>query len=253
MTLILRLIANVLLPVLFFSVSYVVLYRLGTGLLEEMSLQAIIIGLSTLLAALPPITFGFIIRSQLKDGFALLKNGDVVLLKEITLTQVLGNRITAWKLFQQHLDTEVCLQGKNELVYVQLGMDFKIPATERGKQFVKHLKNNMIIFEAWVQRAIFIASSMDRELAHGLANNALMNEEDELVLRSKFLSALEVQPLKSIELPVNTSGLSVNRKVRVKKKIAPVASPVRTTAQQLEDDLSLDGDLLNELGLNEPG
>jgi hypothetical protein len=246
MTLLSRLIANALLPLFLLCGGYLLLYQLGEGLLGEMSLQASAIGLSALLAALPPIAFNFIIRSQLKEGFALLKNGKVVLPNEITLTHVLGNQITAWKLFKQHLDTEVCLQGKNELVYVQLGLDFQIPANERGKRFIKHFKNNMTVFEVWVQRAIFLASMMDRELAHSLANHIMMNEEDERTLRSKFLSALEMQPLKSIELPVNTAGLSVNPKVRVRKKI----TPVQPSALHLEDDLGLDDDLLNQLGLN---
>lgn len=250
MTLRSRLIANLLLPLLLFCGSYLLLYRLGEGLLEEIALQTSAIGISLLLAVLPPLAFNFIIRSQIKNGFALMQNGKIVIPGEITLAEILGNQITAWKLFKQHLDTEVCLQGKGELVYVKLGLSFQIPANEQGKRFVKHFKTNITIFEAWVQRAIFISSAMDRELAHSLARGALMNEEDEQTLRSKFLSALEAHPLKSVELPVNSAGLTVNRKVRVVSKIAPVTASALDSDQQLEDSLSLDSALLEELGLN---
>lgn len=213
-----RLIANILLPLLFFCCGYVLLYRLGEGLLEETLLQSIAIGLSALLAILPPLAFGSIIRSQVKEGFALLKNGNIVTLGEITITDVLGEQITAWKLFQQQLKTEACLQGEKELVYVQLVLDFHIPNNQSGKEFVKNYKNNMIFFDAWIQRTIFLASIQNRELAHSLASGAMMNEEDERVLRRKFLSALKSQPLNGIELPTDISGISVNRQVRVKQQ-----------------------------------
>jgi hypothetical protein len=245
-----RLIVNLLLPLLLFCGSYLLLYQLGEGLLEEMLLQGTAIGISALLAALPPLAFRFIIHSQIKDGFALMKSGRIVIPGEITLSEILGDQVTAWKLFQQHLDTEVCLQGKGELVYVQLGLDFTIPATEQGKKFVRHFKTNRTVFEAWVQRAIYLSSAMDRELAHSLARGALMNEEDEQTLRSKFLSALEAHPLRSVELPVDTAGLNVYRKVRVIQKVAPVTASSRSEDQQLDDDLSFDSALLEELGLH---
>ena len=250
MTRLSRIIANALLPLLFFSCSYLLLYHLGEGLLEELLLQFVAIGLSTLLAALPPIAFYFLIRSQIKEGFALLTNKRVVLPSEITLGMVLGNRITAWKAFQHRLDTEVCLQGEGVLVYVQLGLNFRIPASDNGKRFIKHFKNNFTVFEAWVQRAIFLASGYDREQTHSLASGALMNEEDERTLCSKFLSALEMQPLKSVELPVDTSGLTINRKVRVKKTGSTIANKLQPSEQQLDDDLTIDDALLSQLGLN---
>lgn len=250
MTLQSRLSAYILLPLLLFCGSYLLLYQLGEGLLEEMALQATAIGLSALLALLPPIAFGFIIRSQIKNGFALMRSGRIVIPGEITLAEILSDQVTAWKLFQQHLNTEVCLQGESELVYVQLGLGFTIPATEQGKKFVRHFKTNRTVFEAWVQRAIYLSSAMDRELAHSLASGALMNEEDEQTLRSKFLSALEAHPLRSVELPVDTAGLSVNRKVRVVRKVTPATASNRSEEQQLEDDLSFDTSLLEELGLH---
>lgn len=247
-----RLIAYLLLPLLFFSVSYLLLYTLGSGLLDEVLLYTTSIGLSLLLAVLPPLAFHFIISSQLKEGFALLKSGKVVLPDEITLTDVLGHQISAWKLFQQHLDTEVCLQGDGELIYVQLGLDFTIPASKRGKEFVKHYKTNMTVFEAWVQRTIFLTSSMDRELVDSLASNALMNEEDEMTLRSKFLSALEMQPLRSVELPVSTAGLQVNRKIRKRQQHTGGTIKTNTQSHELEEDLSIDTELLKQLSTDSP-
>ena len=250
MTRLSRIIANALLPLLFFSCSYLLLYHLGEGLLDEILLQGVSIGISTLLAVLSPAAFHFLIRSQIQEGFALLSDSTVVLPNEITLDMVLGNRITAWRPFQHHLNTEVCLQGEGELVYVQLGLDFRIPANEHGKRFIKHFKNNITVFEAWVQRAIFLASAYDRELTHSFASGALMNEEDEAALRSKFLSAMETQPLRSVELPVDTSDLTISRKVRVRKKQATINVTSQASEQELDEDLSLDDTLLSELGFN---
>lgn len=243
MTVVSRLIINVLLPLLLLSGGYLLLYGLGQGIISEAPLQTLSIGLSALIAALPPLAFRLIVRNQIKRGFALLKSGKVVLPNEITLFDVLGDRITAWKLFQQHLNTEACLQGEGMMIYVQLGLDFYIPANERGKQFIKHYKTNMTIFEAWVQRAIFLASLQDRELVHILPDEVLLNEDDEQVLRSKFLSALEDQPLESLILPIDTSAITVNRQVRT----IPI---IRNDSNQpIEENLDLDQKLLHELGL----
>lgn len=246
----LRFITNILLPVLLFGGGYLLFHWLGSGVLDEFDLQVMATGLAAILATLPPVAFNYVIHSQVREGFALLKGGQIATPNEITLSDVLTHRITAWIPFQQHLDTETCLQGKGELVYVQLGLNFQIPATEDGKRFVRHFKHNRIIFEAWVQRAIYLSSAMDCELAHSLASGALMNEEDEQTLRSKFLSALEAHPLRSVELPVNASGLHVNRKVRVIHKAPPVTASGRSEEQQLDDDLSFDTSLLEELGLH---
>lgn len=248
MTLLSRLIANLLLPLLFFCGGYLLLYQLGENLISKQLLQPIAITIALLLASIPAVAFAFLIRSQLKPGFALLKNGNVVLLGEITLEMVLTHRITAWKLYQQHLDTEVCLQGNNELIYVKMGLDFQIPANARGKQFIKHYSNNMAIFEAWVQRAIYIASLQDRELVHILPDSVLLNEEDERVLRSKFLSALETQPLKSVRLPLDTSGIRIDRQIRTRANASP---PLIANDQEIlpDDALSLDQKLIQDLGL----
>ncbi len=221
MTLLSRIIANALLPLLFLSGSYQLLYHLGEGLLEETILQMIAFGLAMLLAALPPIAFNVLIRSQIREGFALLKNGNVVTPAEITLPDVISHQITAWKPFQQHLDTELCLQGEKEIFYVQLGLDFYIPANERGKEFVRHYKTNIVIFEAWVQRSIFRASQLDPELLASLHEDCLLNEEDEQLLRRKFLNALESRLLLGVKLPTSPSNLNINRQVR--KNRAPSA------------------------------
>lgn len=242
-----RLIAYFLLPLLFFWCGYLLLYGLGEGLVPPLLLQTVAIGIALLLGSLPLIVFSFLIRSQLKPGFALLRNGDIVTLGEITLGMILGNRITAWRLYLQHLDTEVCLQGDGELVYVKMGLDFEIPPSKRGKQFIKHYSHNVTVFEAWVQRAIYLASLQDKELLQILPDNVLLNEEDERVLRSKFLSALEAQPLDSIKLPLDTASLTVNRKLRIRPTSAPA---LNHDSQELSDEeLNLDQKLINELGL----
>lgn len=252
MTLLSRFIANALLPLLFFYTGYLLLYRAGNNIIPELPLKLFVISIALLLASLPPITFSFLIRSQLKKGFALLKNGNIVTLSEITLDMVITNRIKAWKLYQQHLDTEVCLQGENELIYVELGLDFQLPPNDRGKQFVRHYNNNIAIFEAWVQRAIYLASLQDKELVQLIPKEVLLNEEDERVLRSKFLSALEAQPLESIRLPLDTNSLTVNRKVRKRAK-ANSHRPI--SHHDLEhpstEALKLDPQLLHELGLKD--
>ena len=224
MTLPSRLIANLLLPLLFLRVGYLLLYHLGDGLVEENVLQVIAIGLAMLLAVLPPIVFSVLIRSQIKEGFALLKNGKVVTPDEITLPDVIGYQITAWKPFEQHLDTEICLQGEGEILYVQLGLDFYIPANELGKEFVRHFQTNIVVFEAWVQRSIFRASQLDPELLHSLHEECLLNEADEQRLRQKFLTALQSRLLLGVKLPTTPSGLKINRQVR-KKQASPTAQP----------------------------
>jgi hypothetical protein len=247
MSLLSRLIANLLLPLLLFISGYLLLFTLGEGLISTPTLYVVAILIALLLAALPPLLFTLLIRSQLQKGFALLKDGDIVTHEEITLGMILGNRITAWRLYQQHLSTEVCLQGSDELIYVQMDLKFQIPATDKGKQFIKHFKHNITVFEAWVQRAIYLASLQDRELVEILPADVLLNEDDERVLRSKFLSALEAQPLESIRLPLDTSSLTVNRRVRCKPKAdSPLSTP---PAELTEEQLSLDSELVAQLGL----
>lgn len=247
-----RLIANILLPIGFFLGGYMLFFTLGRGLVDDLTLYGAAISLALLLAAIPPLAFHFIIRSQIKEGFALLANNTIVLPHEITLTNVLSGRITAWKLFEQHLDTVICLQCDDELVYVDMGLDFCIPANERGKQFVKHYKTNMTVFEAWVQRTIYLASARDPELAHNLAIKALMNEDDERTLRSKLLSSMEAKDLRSVELPVDTNGLTVNREVTVRKRHMNSVTAENSSGIQLDESLELDGDLLGELGFDQP-
>ncbi len=253
MTLLSRFIANVLLPLLLFCTSFLLLYRTGDNIIPEQPLKLIAFSIALLLASLPPIVFSFLIRSQLKKGFALLKNGNIVTLGEITLDMVITNRIKAWRLYQQQLHTEVCLQGENELIYVDIELDYQIPPNKRGKHFVKHYKNNIVIFEAWVQRAIYLASLQDKELVQLIPHEVLLNEEDERVLRSKFLSALEAQPLESVTLPLGTCSLRVNRKVR---KRAQNSTPLSTSNAGKDSSsaeaLSLDPQLLLKLGLTGP-
>lgn len=247
-----RIIANILLPISFFGGGYMLLFSLGQGLVDEPTLYAAAIGLALLLAAIPPLAFHYIIRSQLKEGFALLSNNTIVLPHEITLANVLSGRIKAWKLFEQHLDTVICLQSDDELVYVDMGLDFCIPANERGKQFVKHYKTNMTVFEAWVQRTIYLASARDPEIGHNLSIKALMNEDDERDLRSKLLSSMEAKELRSVELPIDTDGLSVNREVRVRKRHINTVSSDHSSGIQLDESLELNSDLLGELGFDRP-
>lgn len=235
-----RLTAYILLPLLL-SPSYWLFHRLGAGALDEDPLQAASTLLTLLLAALPPLTFRFIICSQLKEGFALLRDGRVVLPSELRIADVLGHRITAWKLFRQHMETEVCLQGEGELLYVRLGFDFTLHPNELGKGFIQHLQHNMTIFEAWVQRVIYLASTRDSEMAHHVGPETLLNEEDERILRRKFLYALRSEPLQSVLLPASSSEIRLKREVRRREKIASV-----------EEELKLDSALLQQLGLPIP-
>lgn len=247
-----RIIANILLPIGFFVSGYMLFFTLGRGLVDELTLYGVAIGLALLLAAIPPLAFHFIIRSQIKEGFALLSSNRIVLPNEITLAHVLSGRITAWKLFEQHLETVICLQSDDELVYVDMGLDFCIPANERGKQFVKHYKTNMTVFEAWVQRTIYLASARDQELAHNLSIKALMNEDDERTLRSKLLSSMEAKELRSVELPVDTDGLTVNREVKVRKRNMNSVTSDSSSGIELDESLELDSDLLSDLGFDQP-
>ncbi len=228
MTLPSRLIANLLLPLLLLHGGYLLFYYLGEGLLEELVLQIIAFVLAMLLAILPPVAFSFLIRSQIKEGFALLKNGKVVTPGEITLPDVIGHQITAWKPFAQRLDTEICLQGEGNVFYVQLELNFYIPANERGKEFVIHFKTNIAVFEAWVQRSIFRASQLDSELLQSLHEEHLLNEADEQLLRQKFLNALESRLLLGIKLPTSPNSLKINRQLRKKQ------SPRSTTSSLLD-------------------
>lgn len=238
MTRLTRLIAHLLLPLLLLGIGYLLFYRLGEGVLDELSLRATAITLSALLAAIPPLLFRFLILSQLKEGFALLQDGRVVTPTELSLSDVLGHRITAWMLFQQHLDTEICLQGDGELLYIPLGLDFSIPANQHGKAFIRHYQHNMTQFEAWLQRTLFIASCRDREMASSLGENTLLNEEDERILRHKFLRALRAQPQESVLLPLTSSCIQLNRDICRREKLP---------AQ--EGELDLDRELLHELGI----
>ena len=81
-----------------------------------------------------------------------------------------------------------------------------------------------------------------------LSKRTLLNEEDEKVLRSKFLSALEVQPLESITLPLDTDSLTINRETH-SRPIAP--SPLSHSRELDESALHLNQDLVEQLGLKE--
>lgn len=236
MTLPSRLITNLLLPLLFLRCGYLLFYHLGDGLMEEIILQVLATGLALLVAALPPIVFSFLIRSQIQEGFALLKSGKVVTPGEITLPDVIGYQIMAWKPFKQRLDTEICLQYNGDILYVQLGLDYYIPPNERGKDFVRNFKTNIAVFEAWVQRSIFRASQLDPELLHSLHEECLLNEADEQRLRRKFLSALESRLLLGVKLPTTPNGLRINRQVRKKQSLPSAQSSLLADDQCREAD-----------------
>jgi hypothetical protein len=238
----LRFIANILLPVLLFGGGYLLFHWLGRGVVDAFELQVMAISLAALLAALPPVAFSYIIQSQIREGFALLRGGAIATPNEITLNDVLTHRITAWKPFRQHLTTEVCLQGEGELLYVTLGFDFTIPANEGGKRFVQHFAHNMTVFEAWVQRSIYEASCHDREMAANLDEATLLNEEDERILRHKFIYALRAQPLRSLQLPTSSRDIHLRREIRRREKVPGPG-----------EQLDLDTLLLQQLGLHAPG
>jgi len=244
-----RLSFNLLLPLLFGSASFAALYLLTRNFGENSTVYAGIGAISLLLAALPVAVYRLFIKSQIQTGFAQLEDGNIFLPEELQLGPLLKGSIENWLPYEHTLHTTVCLQGKDERIFVTLNLNLTLSADHDGKRIAKHLDKALSQLEQAVQHTLYNASQMDPDMANSLNGSVLLNEDDEAVLKSKFLSALEMIELRGVSFPVTTDGIHLNRNVRKEKIELPAA---RQDADDWpdEDDLMLNDDLLKSLGVN---
>lgn len=213
--------------------------------------EIIIASIALLLAVLPAIFYRLFIQSQLQQGFARLADGELRLPDELAIGDLLSDRIDSWVPYHHSLKVSVCLQGHNEKIHVQLRLRLEFTADQWGKSIARHLDKVLPHLQQTVQHRLYIASQMDRELACSLDGSKLLNEDEERVLRSKFLSALETIQLQGVHFPTVTSGIDIDRNVRK----VPQKLPMSTLSNSALDDefdtdaLELDDTLLKELGI----
>lgn len=241
---------NLFLPLLFGGSSFALLLLFSDHFGRN---TAVYIGIGTitlLLTLLPVIIYRLILKSQIQEGFALLNDGTVHLAEELSLRALLSDAIEGWIPYSHSLQTIACLEGKKERIFVTLGLDFTLDANQYGKQFAEQIDQAIPQLEQAIQHSFFKASQIDPDMANSLDGSMLLNEDDEAVLKSKFLSALELIDIKGVNFPLTATGIRLNRNVR-KETIQQPVSPA-TVADELpgEEELMLNDELLKSLGVN---
>lgn len=247
-----RLLFYLVLPLLLGGGSLALMSLTLENLGENPSAFAGIGLIALLLAMLPAAFYHFFIHSQLQHGFARMQDGSIYLPGELTLGALLTDRIDTWIPFQHQLRTSVCLQGHNEKLFVKLSLNIELTADKWGKRMAKHLDKALTQLEQTVQHALYTASQMDREMAYSLDGSILLNEDDERVLKSKFLSAMETIVIHGVHFPGNASGIHIERNVRKVPQNIPMAALSNSSREEGEladDELELDEGLLRSLGV----
>jgi hypothetical protein len=241
---------NLLLPLLFGGGSFALLNLFSDQFGRN---AAVYIGMGTitlLLTLLPVIIYRLILKSQIQEGFALLNDGTVHLPEELSLRALLSDAIEGWIPFSHSIQTIACLVGKKERIFVTLELDFTLEANQDGKQFAEHIDQAVPQLEQVIQHCFFKASQVDPDMANSLDGSVLLNEDDEAVLKSKFLSALELIDIQGVHFPVSATGIRLNRSVRKETIQQPVS--IDPIADELPDDedLMLNDELLKSLGVS---
>lgn len=241
-----RLSAYLILPLLLSVSSFATMNFLGERFADDLLVQGIMLSISLLLGLLPILLYHFFVHSQLQQGFAHMDNGSVLLPNELGLAAVVGDRVVHWQSFEQTLNTTVRLHGTKADLRVSISVILTLWPDRHGKKLARHLDEAIPLLERSIQECLYSASCMDDGFSLALDGSTLLNEDDERVLKSKFLSALEMLEIKGVFFPHDASGIHIDRNVK-KEKPAPEAPAAKDDI--LDEDLLLDDDLLKSAGM----
>ena len=240
-----RLTFYLLLPLILGGGGLILMWLIAGAQTAYPPVLALLGTIALLLALLPMLFFRFFIHSQIQQGFARLSNGQIKLPNELKVGTLLGDQVESWMPTEQIVQTTVCLHGIQERLHVDIEVTIHLSPDRTGKLFAAQISKAMPQLEKNIQHAIYSASRMDPAMAFSLNGSTLLNEDDEAVLKSKFLSALETISIQGISFPVDTRGLRIHRNVRKERIKANASQP-----HEEDLDLHLDGDLLKSLGVS---
>lgn len=241
-----RLSAYLIIPLLLAAGSFIAMNYLGERFTGDPLVQGVMFSISLLLGLLPALLYRFFVHSQMQDGFAHMDDGRVLLPHELGIAAVVGDRIHHWQSFEQSLQTTVRLHGAMADLLVSIRVNLTLWPDIKGKELAKHFDEATPLLERAIADCLYRASCMDDGFALALDGSTLLNEDDERVLKSKFLSALELLTIKGVFFPHDAAGIYIDRSV-TKEKHAPECSDA---ADELhEDELLLDNTLLKSAGM----
>lgn len=242
-----RLSAYLLLPMLLGGGAYVVMIALPVSHGETLPAQAVMVVIALLLGILPVVLYRFFIHAQLRSGFACLDDGRLLLPKELQPAMVLNKRIVRWQLFEQAIDTTVRLHGEGEELLVNICVTLTISPDEAGKHVVHQLDAALALVEKAIQESLYNASLEDKDIGRSLDGSTQLNEGDERVLKSKFLSAMEQMVIEGIYFPHDASGIEIDHLVHKQPLVECKAQ--LPDEMDAPDTLQLDQALLKTLGV----
>jgi hypothetical protein len=241
-----RLSAYLFLPLLLSTGSFLALHALGNGIDKTPVVLGVMLTISLLLGLIPALLFRFFVHNQLRQGFAHMADGSVKLPHELGIRELAGDRIRHWQSYEQQLSTTVRLHGPDADLLVNLLLNLTLIPDEQGKQLAQHLDEALPLLERTVQECLYDASRMDVGLASALDGSTLLNEEDDRVLKSKFLCALETLSIEGVFFPHAASGIHIDRNVSKERHAVEATKP----SEELEEgDLVLDDSLLESAGM----
>lgn len=246
MPLSIRLSAYLVLPLLLAGTSFQLMDTLADAYEENLPLL-IRVGMALLPGLLPIALYRVFIHRRLQSGFACLDDGRVMLPRELQLAMVLGKHIVRWQPFTLPLNTTVRLHGDDEELLVQIRVFLTIPPDKAGKQVVQQLDAVLTLVEVSIQEALYSASLEDAYLGRGLNGSTPRNDEDERLLKSKFLSAMEMLTIEGIAFPHDAAGIEIDHNVRKERIVGSAPQPPADDTGT--DDLQLDPALLKTLGM----
>lgn len=243
-----RLFAYLFLPLLLAISSFLAMSSIGDNVANSTLALGVMLSISLLLGLIPILLYRFFVHSQLLPGFACMHDGRVLLPNELEIAEVIGgDRINYWQAFDQSLSTTVRLHGTTADLLVNIHLKMTLWQDECGKELAVHIDEVLPLLEERIQESLYKASQMDDGFAAALDGSILLNEEDERVLKSKFLSALETLAIDGIYFPHEASGIHVDR--NVKKIMHPTKSADASGELFDEADLLLDDALLKSAGI----
>lgn len=246
MSVAIRLIAYLLLPLLLATGSFLVMRTLPGGAGETPLVLGVTLAISLLLGLLPALLFRFFVHGQLRQGFAHMEDGSVRLPGELGIADLAGERIRHWQPFEQLLSTTVRLHGIGVDLLVEIHLDLTLVPDEHGRKLARHFDAALPLLEQSIQECLYYASLNDDGLAMGLDGSTLLNEEDERVLKSKFLCALETLAIEGVFFPHEAAGIRIDHRVKRERQKSPPATPPDEFDDQ---DLLLDETLLKSAGV----
>lgn len=237
-----RLSAYLFLPLMVGTTSFFTMKYLGGTNSDSALMTGIMLGITLLLGLLPSLLYRSFIQGQLQQGFAHMDDGSVLLPDELGIGAILGDRIQYWQSYEHLLSTTVRLHGSKADLLVGLRINLTLWPDKHGKELAKNFDESLPLLERSIQECLYGASLMDDGFALALDGSTLLNEDDERVLKSKFLSALEMLAIEGVFFPHDAAGIHIDRNVKKEKH----ASVVSTAA---EEDLRLDENLLKRAGM----